>query len=63
VAVAAVLLESAFSSAYFNVEINLKAMGDKKLTHSIRKELSRKYNLIKKIGVKTEVKVGKIIRG
>ena len=31
VAVAAVLLESAFAAGYFNVEINLKAMQDKKL--------------------------------
>ncbi len=34
VAVAAILLESAFASAYFNVEINLKALDDKKLSKS-----------------------------
>ena len=63
VAVAAVLLESAFASAQVNVEINLKMISDKKLTKSLRKELATKRNLIKKIRSKTEVKVGAIIRG
>jgi len=63
VAVAAVLLESAFSSAYFNVEINLKSLGNKKLTQSIRKELVHKEKLTKKIRLETEVKVGEIIGG
>ncbi|MFC1805048.1 cyclodeaminase/cyclohydrolase family protein, partial [Candidatus Omnitrophota bacterium] len=30
VAVAAVMLEAAFASAYFNIEINLKLLKDKK---------------------------------
>lgn len=63
VAVAAVLLESAFTSAYFNVEINLKALADKRLTKTIRKELLKKQKIIKKIRQDTEAKVGKIIRG
>lgn len=63
VAVAAVLLESAFTSAYFNVEINLKALQDKKIAGSIRKELRQKDKAIKKIRSQMEVKVGKIIRG
>ena len=63
VGVAAVLLESAFSSAYFNVEINLKSLGDKKLTRMMRKELISKEKLIKRIRLETEEKVGKIIRG
>jgi formiminotetrahydrofolate cyclodeaminase len=63
VAVAAILLESAFSSAYFNVEINLKSLNDKKLTKTIGKELITKGKIIKKIRLQTEVKVGKIIRG
>ena len=63
VAVAAVLLESAFSSAYFNVQINLKSLADKKLTKSINKELVQKAKSIKKIRLQTEEKVGKIIRG
>lgn len=62
VAVAAVLLESAFTSACFNVEINLKSLDDKKLTKGIRKELAGKENLIKKIRLETEEKIGKIIR-
>ena len=63
VAVAAVLFEAAFSSAYFNVGINLKSLGDKKLTKSINKELNQKEKLIKKLRLETEVKVGQIIRG
>ena len=62
VAVAAILLESAFACAYFNVEINLKSLGDKKLTESIRKELTQKEKSIKRIKLQTEEKVGKIIR-
>jgi len=63
VAVAAVLLEAAFASAYFNVEINLKFINDKRLSARIRKELFAKGKTIKKIRQNTEVKVGKIIRG
>ncbi|MFH0912785.1 MAG: cyclodeaminase/cyclohydrolase family protein [Candidatus Omnitrophota bacterium] len=63
VAVAAILLEAGFASAYFNIEINLKSLGDKKLTASIRKELKQKDKAIKKIRAQMEDKVGKIIRG
>jgi len=63
VAVAAVLLEAAFVSAYFNVEINLKSLDDKELARSIRKELTEKGKTIKRIRLQTEDKVGKIIRG
>lgn len=63
VAVAAILLEGAFASAYFNVEINLKALNDKKLIRAVRKELTHKEELIKKIRLQTEVKVDEIIRG
>lgn len=62
VAVAGILLESAFASAYFNVLINLKLLGDKKLTKSIIKELTQKQKTIKRIRQQTEVSVGKIIR-
>lgn len=62
VAVAAVMLEAAFSSAYFNVEINLKSIADKELSKGIRKELKVKGKLIKKLRIQTEVRVGKIIR-
>jgi formiminotetrahydrofolate cyclodeaminase len=63
VAVAAVFLESAFVAAYFNVQINLKSIGDKKLTGLVRKELSKKARTIKKICLETEEKIGKIIGG
>jgi len=63
VAVAAIMLEAAFASAYFNVEINLKGLDDKKLAATIRKELAQKAGKIMKIRVETEEKVGKIIRG
>jgi formiminotetrahydrofolate cyclodeaminase len=63
VAVAAILLESAFAAAYFNVEINLKSLDDQKLTEDLRKELSEKEKLMKNIRKDTEAKVGQIIRG
>jgi len=63
VAVAVILLESAFRGAYFNVEVNLKMLRDKALTKSVRKELMQKERLIKKIRIQVEEKVGKIIRG
>ncbi|MGA2774548.1 MAG: cyclodeaminase/cyclohydrolase family protein [Candidatus Omnitrophota bacterium] len=63
VVVAAILLESAFVSAYFNVEINLKILEDKELSRTIRKELAIKRKEITKIRLKTEEKVGEIIRG
>lgn len=63
VAVAAILLESGFASAYFNAEINLKTLEDKKLAQEIRKELTQKGKLIKKVRLAMEERVGKIIRG
>lgn len=63
VAVAAILLESGFASAYFNVEINLAMLKDKTLAKSMRKELDKKEKLIKKTRLQMEEKVGKIIRG
>ena len=63
IAVAAVLLESAFACAFFNVEINLKALNDKKLTKAIRNELRRKEKMVKRIREKTEEEIGEIIRG
>jgi formiminotetrahydrofolate cyclodeaminase len=63
VAVAAVFLESAFVAAGFNVEINLKISGDKKLAQGIRQELGRMHKVIVKIRKNTEASVGKIIRG
>jgi methenyltetrahydrofolate cyclohydrolase len=63
VAVAAQLLESAFSAAVFNVDINLKSIDDEKLAKELRKELAEKSKLVSKIRQDTEVQVGKIIRG
>jgi len=63
VAVAAIFFESAFAAAYFNIEINLSMLTDRKLASAIRKELKPKERLIKKIRSQTEERVGKIIRG
>ena len=63
VAVAAVLLESAFVSGYYNVLINLKMLNDDSLSREIQQELGQKDKIIKKIRQDTEEKVGKIIRG
>ena len=63
VAVAAVFLESAFVSACFNVQINLKSLADVKLTQSTNKELKQLHKIILKIRKNTEDSVGKIIRG
>lgn len=63
VGVAAVLLESAFASAYFNVDINLKNFTDKELAKAMKKELDIKEKNIKKIRLEMEAKVGEIIRG
>jgi formiminotetrahydrofolate cyclodeaminase len=63
VAVAAVLLESAFASAYYNVEINLKTFTDPKFVRQVRKELERKKKAMANMRKSVEVKVGKIIRG
>lgn len=63
VSVAAVLLEAGFTSAFFNVEINLKIINDPGLTASIRKELAGSMKMVKRLRHYTEVKVGKIIRG
>lgn len=62
VAVAAIFLEAAFTSAYFNVEINLKSLNDRKLSSGVRKELNAKQARIKRIRKLTEEKIGKIIR-
>lgn len=60
VAVAAVLFESAFVSACFNVEINLK---NNKSAQNIRKELLQMRKKVSSIRKNTEASVGKIIRG
>lgn len=62
VGVAAVFLESAFRAARFNVEINLKILGDLKLTKRLSAELGRMQKSIFSVRKLTEAKVGKIIR-
>ncbi len=62
VACAAVLLEAAFTGAYFNVEINLKNLKDISFANKMRKTLQKKAKIIKKIRKNTEAGVGKIIR-
>ncbi len=62
-AVAAIFLESAFSAACFNIDINLKMLNDHKLAKAIEKELLPKAKLIKQVRARMEEKVGKIIRG
>ncbi len=63
VAVAAVLLESAFFGANFNVEINLKYLKEKDFAAKVRRELKLKARRVRKIRQQTEGQVGKIIRG
>ncbi|MFA5092999.1 MAG: cyclodeaminase/cyclohydrolase family protein [Candidatus Omnitrophota bacterium] len=63
VGTAAVMLESSFVSARFNVEINLKALQNKVLSQKINKELNQINKEIVRIRKDTEVAVGKIIRG
>ena len=63
VAVAAVFLNSAFVSACFNLKVNLKILGDKKLTQRITIELKQMEEVIIKICKNMEVSFGKIIRG
>lgn len=63
VAVAAVMLEAAFVSAYFNVKINLKSLGDVKLAKTILRELEKKEKSARRIRLETEERIGKIIRG
>ncbi|HPL82779.1 MAG TPA: cyclodeaminase/cyclohydrolase family protein [Candidatus Omnitrophota bacterium] len=63
VAVAAILFEASLASARFNVDINLKSLGDKKLARVIGGELNRKQKQAEKIRVNTERRVGEIIRG
>jgi len=62
-AVAAIFLESAFSAACFNVDVNLKVLKDHKLAEAINQELRRKAKSVKQIRARMEESIGKIIRG
>lgn len=61
-AMAAVLLESAFVCACFNVRINLKILKDSKLAGKIEKELRQKGKTVLMARKETEAGFGKIIR-
>jgi formiminotetrahydrofolate cyclodeaminase len=63
VAVAIGLIEAAFASAYWNVDINLKMLKDDARTQAIRQELDSYQRTIHDIRHDTEVSIGKIIRG
>ena len=63
VGVAAVLLEAGFSSALFNIKINLKYLRDNSLKKKINKELANKNNSIKTIRKNLEARIYEIIRG
>ncbi|MDD3345240.1 MAG: cyclodeaminase/cyclohydrolase family protein [Candidatus Omnitrophica bacterium] len=63
VAIAAVFLESAFSSACINVRINLKSIGQVKLANGVIRELDAKKKTIQRIRKNTEDGFGKIIGG
>lgn len=63
VAVAAILLESGFSSALFNVSINLKYLDNKARAVRIIKELNKKGTFIRNTRNNLEVRIDEIIRG
>jgi formiminotetrahydrofolate cyclodeaminase len=63
VAVAAILLEAGFSSALFNVRINLKYIKNKARVNKINKELNNNRSLIVRIRQNLEVRIHEIIRG
>ncbi|MBU0548765.1 MAG: cyclodeaminase/cyclohydrolase family protein [Candidatus Omnitrophica bacterium] len=62
VAVAAILLEAGFSSALFNVRINLKYLKNRKRRDKINKELDKKKSGIIKIRRNLEERIDEIIR-
>ncbi|MFC1657983.1 cyclodeaminase/cyclohydrolase family protein [Candidatus Omnitrophota bacterium] len=63
VAVAAILLEAGFSSALFNVRINLKYLKNKARADKIERELNKKTKALLKIRKDLEARVYEIIRG
>jgi len=63
VAVAIALIDSAFVSGYWNVDINLKMLNDNTRSLAIRQELDGYQRTIQSIRHDTEVSIGKVIRG
>lgn len=62
VAVAAILWEAAFTSAYFNVEINLKSLKGVGLCRRIHKDLQMKMKKIRGLREDIEIKIARIIK-
>ncbi len=63
VAVAVILLEAGFSSALFNVRINLKYLKDKTLANRINRELDKSKTFLINTRRDLEVRIDAIIRG
>ena len=61
VAVAAILLEAGFSSALFNVRINIKYLKDKSRLDRIIKELNKNRSFLRKTRQNLEVRIDEII--
>lgn len=61
--IAACLFEAAYTASCMNVGINLAAIGDKKLSRAMLKELEVKNRRVKKCRLLTEEIVGAAIRG
>lgn len=62
-AIAAVLFEAAFTSAFYNVKVNLESLADAKLSAGMLKELKSKLVMVRSVRAKTEASIGKLIRG
>ena len=62
VAVAAILLEAGFSSALFNVSINLKYLKNKTRANRIIKELNKRGKFIRNMRNNLEARIDEIIR-
>ncbi len=60
-AIAAVLLESAFCSAYYNVLINIRGLENKSAL-KFKSDLDTKITFVRNIRIDTEKRIGKIIR-
>ncbi len=61
IAVAAALLEAAFTGAHFNVKINFKCLGDNVYAKKLNRELDAEAKAIRTIRRQAEAGIGKII--
>jgi glutamate formiminotransferase/formiminotetrahydrofolate cyclodeaminase len=60
---AAAMLDAAFACAVFNIDINLKAINDKKLHAMVHKQLRQQAKEISRIRIRTEEYLGAHTRG